>query len=153
VTQPPGRFENAEDFAFRLIWVSSAAGRCDESRKGTEPARSILGQPCASSFDRETDMNLFEATDHLAHDTEPADTEPVASGPLSMIAHPQLALDAARRMELNCRSGLRFYSDFRRVRSLDELPEGDDGDDGFELFEDPARAVVPAFDPAFSRRY
>jgi hypothetical protein len=39
------------------------------------------------------------------------------------------------------------------VRSLDELPEGDDGDDGFELFEDPARAVVPAFDPAFSRRY
>jgi len=98
-------------------------------------------------------MNLFEATDHLAHDTDSENSDPVAIGPLSMIAHPQRALDAARRMELNCRSGLRFYSDFRRVRSLDELPEGEDSDDGFELFEDPGRAVAPAFDPAFSRRY
>ncbi len=98
-------------------------------------------------------MNFFESIDQLNHDFDTTEGEPVPSGPLSMIAHPQRALDAARRMELNCRSGLRFYSDFRRVRSLDELPEGEDGDDGFELFEDPARVAAPAFDPAFSRRY
>jgi hypothetical protein len=52
-------------------------------------------------------------------------------------------------MEANCRSGLRFYSDFRRVRALDEVPLGDDP---FEVFDDPAYPVGPEFDPAFSRR-
>lgn len=103
-------------------------------------------------------MNFHEATESLApHDPQADDLDLAPAGPLSLIADPQRALEAARRMELRCRSGLRFYSDFRRVRSLDDLPEGEDLDEGFELYEELPRLSAPAFeavfDPAFSRRY
>jgi hypothetical protein len=85
----------------------------------------------------------------------PADSEPTIEGspsadPLALITHPERAIDAARRMEASCRNGLRFYSDFRRVRALDEVSGGDDA---FEAFDDPAYPVGADFDPSFSRRF
>jgi hypothetical protein len=68
---------------------------------------------------------------------------------LALIIDPERALNAARRMELSCRNGLRFYSDFRRVRSLDEVT---DEDDPIEIFDDSAYSNRSDFDPAFSRR-
>ena len=74
-----------------------------------------------------------------------------AFDPLQLIVDPAGALEAARRMEATCRSGLRFFSDFRRVRSLDELDAVElDGD--AELVEDTYSPFDSGFDPDFSRR-
>lgn len=88
--------------------------------------------------------------------------EPTADalGALQMIADPAAALEAARRMEANCRTGLRFFSDFRRVRPLDAFDsqafdqDAELVDDGYpDLEGSPFDAVFePAFDPAFLRR-
>jgi hypothetical protein len=71
--------------------------------------------------------------------------------PLLLIVDPDRALEAARRMEANCRSGLRFFSDFRRVRPLDELDAAELEADT-ELIEDGYSAFDSRFDPHFSRR-
>ncbi len=71
--------------------------------------------------------------------------------PLQLIVDPAGALEAARRMEATCRSGLRFFSDFRRVRSLDELDAAGLDSDA-ELVEDNYSAFDSGFDPDFSRR-
>jgi hypothetical protein len=70
---------------------------------------------------------------------------------LALIIDPERALNAARRMELSCRNGLRFYSDFRRVRSLDELDAAEVDSDA-ELVEDNYSPFDSGFDPDFSRR-
>jgi len=74
-----------------------------------------------------------------------------AFDPLQLIVDPAGALEAARRMEATCRSGLRFFSDFRRVRSLDELDAAEIESDA-ELVEDNYSPFDSGFDPDFSRR-
>ena len=99
---------------------------------------------------------------HNPHDDESLTNEPQAlqapSEPESFSAFvdPSRSLEAARRMEANCRIGLRFFSDFRRVKPLDSLtPEDDDlievGDDVFELDNTDRRDGL-RFDPMFARR-
>ena len=83
-------------------------------------------------------------------DSQPTGESKQSVDPLALITHPERAIDAARRMEASCRNGLRFYSDFRRVRALDEVSGGDDA---FEAFDDPAYPVGADFDPSFSRRF
>ena len=82
-----------------------------------------------------------------------ADHDPrgVGADPLAMIVDPEPALDAARRMQASCRSGLRFFSDFRRVRSLDQLDLADEEAEG-ELVEDGFASFDSGFDPGFARR-
>jgi len=92
---------------------------------------------------------LPRTTDLLA---DPLSTSPLPEDPLALITHPERALDAARRMAAHCRNGLRFYSDFRRVRALDEIPEGDEGDEAFELYDESVQIDRATFDPAFRRR-
>lgn len=83
-----------------------------------------------------------------------------ALGALQMIADPAAAIEAARRMEASCRTGLRFFSDFRRVRPLDSFdPQALDQDaelvdDGYPDLEGSPFDVVyeSVFDPAFIRR-
>ena len=67
-----------------------------------------------------------------------------AAQALQMIVDPAAALDAARRMEMNCRSGIRFFSDFRRVRPLDSM-ETEEVDHDAELVDD----GYPRFDQYF----
>jgi hypothetical protein len=74
-----------------------------------------------------------------------------STGALHWIVDPAAALDAARRMEANCRSGLRFFSDFRRVRPLDTL-EADDLDPDAEVVDDGFSPFEYAFNPEFARR-
>jgi len=74
-----------------------------------------------------------------------------AFDPLQLIVDPAGALEAARRIEATCRSGLRFFSDFRRVRSLDELDAAEIESDA-ELVEDNYSPFDSGFDPDFSRR-
>ncbi len=95
-------------------------------------------------------MNYAESAASTPTECDPTTLTDQPGDPLALITHPERALDAARRMEANCRNGLRFYSDFRRVRALDEVPPGDDP---FEVFDDPAYPAGPEFDPAFSRRF
>jgi hypothetical protein len=95
-------------------------------------------------------MNSNERTASTPSEHDLTPSSAALGDPLALIAHPEPALDAARRMEASCRNGLRFYSDFRRVRALDEVPPGDDP---FEGFDDPAYPVGAEFDPAFSRRF
>ena len=72
-------------------------------------------------------------------------------GALQWIVDPAAALDAARRMESSCRNGLRFFSDYRRVRPLDMLDEGEIDPDA-EVVEDGFTPLDYAFDPGFARR-
>lgn len=95
-------------------------------------------------------MKILDHTYELCSDALHTSASP--EDPLALITHPERALDAARRMAVSCRSGLRFYSDFRRVRSLDDIPEGEAGDDSFEVFDDLGQTGSTGFDPAFSRR-
>lgn len=100
---------------------------------------------------------------HDVSDDEPAipnqgsDHEQSLPDSLLLIVDPSLALEAARRMEANCRNGLRFFSDFRRVRPLDSFVLDEDGetlegtDDVLE-FEPLEDRFNPRFDPALSRR-
>ena len=98
----------------------------------------------------------------MTHDTtfapSIAETSDTALGPansvlhpLSLIVDPERALEAARRMEASCRSGLRFFSDFRRVRPLDELDAAELDVDA-ELIDDGYSAFDTSFDPRFARR-
>lgn len=75
-----------------------------------------------------------------------------AFDPLRLIVDPALALEAARRMEVSCRSGLRFFSDFRRVRSLDELDAAELEGDAEIVEDDGYSAFDSSFDPRFARR-
>lgn len=100
---------------------------------------------------------------HAVSDDEPAmsvqgsDHEQSLPDSLLLIVDPSLALEAARRMEANCRNGLRFFSDFRRVRPLDSFVLDEDGEalegaeDALE-FEPPEDRFNPRLDPALSRR-
>ena len=81
----------------------------------------------------------------------PAGAASTAQDPIQLIVDPAAALEAARRMEASCRNGLRFFSDFRRVRPLDELDAAElDGD--AELIDDSYSAFDSTFDPGFARR-
>ena len=93
------------------------------------------------------DLSLSVQADFAA-DHVPSGGHP---DPLSMIVDPEPALDAARRMEVSCRSGLRFFSDFRRVRSLDQLDLTAE-DVEAELVEDGFASFDGGFDPGFARR-
>lgn len=75
-----------------------------------------------------------------------------AFDPIQLIVDPAAALEAARRMEANSRIGLRFFSDFRRVRPLDELSAEElEGD--AELIDDSYPGFgAAAFNPEFIRR-
>ncbi|MFM8546895.1 MAG: hypothetical protein ACKODB_04675 [Betaproteobacteria bacterium] len=95
-------------------------------------------------------------------DISPAVSPDPAGNPLSalqMIVDPAAALQAARRMEASCRSGLRFFSDFRRVRPLDSFDpdalelDAELVDDGYPALESsPFDSLFePRFDPRFSR--
>jgi len=75
-----------------------------------------------------------------------------AFDPLRLIVDPALALEAARRMEVSCRSGLRFFSDFRRVRPLDELDAAELEGDAEIVEDDGYSAFDSSFDPRFARR-
>ncbi|MEN9773276.1 MAG: hypothetical protein RL322_346 [Pseudomonadota bacterium] len=110
----------------------------------------ILGRSAEPMLDLETDMSILSRTPDLPADTPPATTLP--DDPLALITHPERALDAARRMAAHCRNGLRFYSDFRRVRALDEIPEGEEGDEAFEVYDELSHPDGASFDPAFRRR-
>jgi len=112
--------------------------------------QSILGRSSEPLFDLETDMSILPCTADFLADTPSASPPP--DDPLALITHPERALDAARRMAAHCRNGLRFYSDFRRVRALDEIPEGEEGDEAFELYDELAHTDRATFDPAFRRR-
>lgn len=84
---------------------------------------------------------------------EQAPSEPDS---LSAFVDPSRSLEAARRMEANCRSGLRFFSDFRRVRPLDSFTQEDEesfdgSDEAFELGDTDSRRGL-RFDPMFARR-
>jgi hypothetical protein len=98
----------------------------------------------------------------VVSDDEPAmpnqgsDHEQPSPDSLLLIVDPSLALEAARRMEANCRNGLRFFSDFRRVRPLDSFQLDEDGEalegaDDVPEFEAPEDRFNPRFDPALSR--
>ncbi len=98
----------------------------------------------------------------MTHDTtfappvaEPSDVALAKAGgvlhPLLLIVDPERALEAARRMEASCRNGLRFFSDFRRVRPLDELDAAELDIDA-EVIEDGYSAFDTSFDPRFARR-
>jgi hypothetical protein len=147
--------------AFPLTWITPEGLECDESRIQGFASGLILDRS-PDCFDPEIDMSYLSSETSLPAENDrinlegPSGDPPApmpsvseAGDPLALITHPERALDAARRMEANCRNGLRFYSDFRRVRSLDEAPLGDDP---FEVFDDGSYPVVPEFDPAFSRR-
>jgi len=86
-------------------------------------------------------------------DTSDATLGPAAGmlDPLSLIVAPERALEAARRMEASCRNGLRFFSDFRRVRPLDDL-DATEFDADTEIVEDTYSAFDASFDPRFARR-
>ena len=93
----------------------------------------------------------------MSYETPVAETSAAACAapstldPIQLIVDPAAALEAARRMETSCRNGLRFFSDFRRVRPLDELDAAElDGD--AELIDDPYSSFDSAFDPGFARR-
>lgn len=92
------------------------------------------------------DLPLTVHADFVDHDPRG-----VSADPLAMIVDPEPALDAARRMQASCRSGLRFFSDFRRVRSLDQLELADEEAEG-ELVDDGFTPFDSSFDPSFARR-
>ena len=102
-----------------------------------------------TSAQREPTMNYEPslAAEHIAA----SDSGAGSAGALHWIVDPAAALDAARRMEASCRSGLRFFSDFRRVRPLDTL-EADELDPDAEVVDDGFSPFEYAFDPEFTRR-
>lgn len=95
-----------------------------------------------------------------ADQTLASDSAGSALGALQLIVDPAAALDAARRMESSCRNGLRFFSDFRRVRPLDSLDDealdldAEIVDDGYPALDSsPFDAIFEMpFDPGFARR-
>ena len=132
-----------------MTWVSFPDVGCDESRNRGRPRRLILSRSTECLL-AETDVTFIDSPSLPPTDSQPTGESKPSVDPLALITHPERAIDAARRMEANCRSGLRFYSDFRRVRALDEVPVGDDP---FDAFDDPAYPAGADFDPAFSRRF